>query len=376
MKKTLRKWVFQCHLYLGLSLGLLFSLIGITGSLLVFYLDIEAVLEPPTSSAMTTPSAIDLDAVLARLRSQFPQREGAWRIEMPLHSDDSLRVRYQKPIERSHAFFAPFLLTLHPHTLEITQQQYWGDSGMTWIYDLHYSLLLGQNGQHIVGFAGMFLLISLLTGLYLWWPQARHALKALKPVIRSPSVKRVYDLHVLSGIYGWIVLFAVSLTGVVLVWPQETRAILSQVTPVQAPPSVPSNANAAPLLSLQEAVRLAHSRFPAAEVRWVQSSGAKGEPISLRLYQSGEPSRRFPKTQIWLHPQTGAILATRNAFDLPWSESVLNWAHPLHNGEALGLTGRWIVLTSGLLLPLIGGTGLIRWRQKSIAYGKIKATHR
>jgi uncharacterized iron-regulated membrane protein len=89
--------------------------------------------------------------------------------------------------------------------------------------------------------------------------------------------------------------------------------------------------------------------------------------VSVRLYQPGEPGRRFPKTQLWLHPQTGDVLAVRDGLDLPWSEMLINWMHPLHNGEGLGLWGRVLVLLTGLLLPGLWITGLIRWRQKANA---------
>jgi uncharacterized iron-regulated membrane protein len=43
---------------------------------------------------------------------------------------------------------------------------------------------------------------------------------------------------------------------------------------------------------------------------------------------------------------------------------VLNWLHPLHNGEVFGLTGRIIVFISGLIPLLLFMTGYLRWRHK------------
>jgi uncharacterized iron-regulated membrane protein len=42
----------------------------------------------------------------------------------------------------------------------------------------------------------------------------------------------------------------------------------------------------------------------------------------------------------------------------------LNWLHPLHNGEAFGLTGRILVFLSGLLPLVLFITGFLRWRHK------------
>jgi uncharacterized iron-regulated membrane protein len=374
MRQTWRGWWLRCHLYLGLSVGFLLALLGLTGSLLVFYLDVDAVANPHTRVQVTTRHEIDPDRVLTNLRTAFPQRDGPWRIEMPLHSEDPIRARYGRPAERSFAVFAPLLVTMDPHSLQVTSQRFWGDSGTTWLYDLHYSLRAGVRGQMWVGFLGVALAVSLCSGLVLWWPSKRRIVQAIRPVVRAGRVKRVYDLHVLSGVYGSAVLLVLSATGVALVWPQELRAMLSWVTRVQAP--VSPQVFATPLegagISLQQAVWVARQNFPQAELRWLESSGGHGEVVSVRLFQPGEPGRRFPKTQIWLQPQTGDVIAVRDALNLPWSERLIHWMHPLHNGEALGVFGRVTALLAGLLLPVLWVTGLIRWRQKTQAQAVAK----
>ncbi len=56
---TGRSWriaVRRVHLWLGLSLGLLFVLLGLTGSALVFYVGIDEMLHPVTRSEARTPA--------------------------------------------------------------------------------------------------------------------------------------------------------------------------------------------------------------------------------------------------------------------------------------------------------------------------------
>lgn len=370
MRKTWRKWWLQCHLVLGLSVGLLFSLLGLTGSLLVFYLDIEAALEPQTRVYLTHQVAVDPDRVLQVLRQQYPQREGPWRIEMPLHDTDPVRVRYMKPVERLGAGFAPLLLTLDSSTLTVSSEKYWGDGGMTWVYDLHYRLLAGEAGRQIVGFAGLALSLSLLSGLCLWWPRWRHAAKTLKLQWRHTPAKRVYDLHVLSGAYGALVLLVLSLSGAALVWPQEARSLLFGPAEMhKVPGSVPVNDRVS-RISLRQAMQVSQSKFTNAQVRWLHTSGVQGEPIGIRMRQPSEPGRRFPKTWVWVHPENGDILHWDDPLHDPWQEQFMNWMHPLHNGEALGRTGRWLVFLAGLLLPTLFVTGVVRWRQKRRAQMK------
>jgi uncharacterized iron-regulated membrane protein len=46
MKSSLRRLWLTLHLYLGLSFGIIFTVLGLTGSLLVFYIDLDEFLNP------------------------------------------------------------------------------------------------------------------------------------------------------------------------------------------------------------------------------------------------------------------------------------------------------------------------------------------
>ena len=48
-----RKIWLGIHLYLGLSLGLLFVLAGLTGSLLVFYVELDEIINPKLQISVT-----------------------------------------------------------------------------------------------------------------------------------------------------------------------------------------------------------------------------------------------------------------------------------------------------------------------------------
>ena len=83
--------------------------------------------------------------------------------------------------------------------------------------------------------------------------------------------------------------------------------------------------------------------------------------MRINLWQPGEPSRRFPRTNIWLHPHSGAVLAVRDARRDSPGDVMLNWLHPLHGGEALGIAGRMLVLLSELASAVLAVTGWWRW---------------
>lgn len=373
--KSLRQLLLAWHLHLGLWLGVLFALLGITGSALVFYLEIDRALNPAIKVVSLSAESRSFDAIHQKLKEAQPSRAGAWRIEQPLTEGAPIMARYYDPVETAGQKFAPLMLSLDPHTLEVTSDRFWGDYAVTWLYDLHYTLLLGETGHNAVGALGVLLTTSLFTGLYVWWPSKKRWRRAIRPVARANIVLRTYDLHVLSGVYSVLIMLVLAVTGVMLAFPNATHFLINLASPV--PQSQPMqrglHANDSKMLSLDVAVRIAQARYPSAEVRWVETSGEDGRPISIRLYQAGEPGRRFPKTYVWVHPVTGAVLYEQDPLTQSLGAKALSWIHPLHNGEAFGLFGRLIACIVGLVPCLLLVTGLMRWRQKRRA--KSRASH-
>ena len=371
----MRRWWLDLHLYIGLLLGAVFALLGVTGSVLVFYPEIDRALNPALSPSMTEVSAVSVQAVADKLRLLYPEREDGWRIELPLNDSTPIIARYANSAERAGRSFSPLMLTLDPVTLEQTSHRVWGDYLVTWIYDLHYTLLLDATGKVAVGIIGLIMLLSLISGLWLWWPSMSRWRMALRPVVREGSVRRTYDLHVLAGAYGAMLLIVLALTGAGLALPDQTRGLVDSTLGVKRMPEVAaySGVDEAMLIDLNDAVAIARERFPQAEVRWVDVPGIGEGPISIRLHQPGEPGRRFPKTRLWVDPYSGEILAVRDPAHNAAGNTVLDWLHPLHNGEALGITGRWIAFLSGLVPLLLFVTGFIRWRQKHSARSKQRA---
>ena len=362
------------HLVFGLALGGFFALLGITGSLLVFYVEIDRWQHPiPVHGELP---GVPLEAFVVRLVHTFPERADAWRIDFPAEPDAPITARYYKPLERADRDFAPLLVTLDPKTTEVVRQRFWGEDWLTWTYDLHYTLLADKPGRWAVGALGLALLLSLGSGLVLAWPTRRRWRQALRLLPRPGTARATYDLHVTVGSYGALLLLVVSCTGTVLAWPEWMKPAIARVSRLHEMPTVRSVPTGAPRMTLDVIVAAAQRRFPGATLAWVETpSGAVGV-YRVNLHQVGEPGRRFPRTNVWLDQYSGAVLATRDALQDAGGDVFLNWMHPLHNGEALGLTGRLLVLVGGLLPTVLLGTGILRWRQKVTARKRVARRER
>jgi uncharacterized iron-regulated membrane protein len=359
------------HLALALTAGTIFVLAGLTGSVLVYYLELDALLNPALAPSTPAASPRPLEDAFAALRAAEPARDGAWRLEIPAAPGRLLTARYYAPAETAHRDFAPLLVTLDPATLEVRAVRLWGRFAMTWIYDLHYTLLLDRAGRYLLGACGVLLLLGVLSGLRLWWPRPGRWRAALRLWPRSGSARGVYDLHQAAAIHGLPLSLMLLVTGVALALPELVRPALAHFAPLHATPALASQPSRASRLTLDAAVAIARREFPGAALAWVETpQGARGV-FRVNLHQPGEPSRRFPRTNVWLDQYSGRVLARRDGLADSAPDRVLNWLHPLHNGEAFGAPGRVLVCVAGLLPAVLFVTGVLRWRQKAAARRRV-----
>ena len=354
---TLRIVARRVHLWLGLSLGLLFVVSGLTGSILAFYPELDRALVPALRAVPAGSRPPSWQTVLDALHRDHPDRPGAWRIEVT-PTGGPVPVRYYRPVETADRAFAPLMLWLDPRDLRTVRAGFWGDYPTSWIYALHWQLLAGRTGEVAMGIAGVALVLLLLTGLVAWWPRPGQWRRALHLKRAAAPVRRLYDLHKLVGLAGVPVLLVVVVTGVLLEFSDQVRPALG---PLFSMPALATHPRAGPPLPLDRLVARAKRRFPDATLAWIETPAAPDGTVRINLARPAEPSRRFPRTNVWLDPWTGAILAVRDGQGERGGDILLNWLHPLHGGEALGLAGRLMVLLSGLGATALAMTGWWRW---------------
>lgn len=365
-QSRLRRVFLAWHWWGGLWLGGAFALLGLTGSALVFYPDIDRLLNPELVIDARGMQPVELQAVFDLLHTRFPERQGPWRLEVPLTPDRPIFARHLSAQDREHGHFAPLVVAIDPSGPSVISSRVWGEYLVTWLYDLHYSLLIGARGKLLVSLIGCAFLLSLLIGMVLWMPSRAQLLRRLVPRLRQGRVRKVYDLHGLGGMYGLVVVGVIAGTGVVLATPGWFEPLVDQVSVRRKQPAQASLSTGVGNLPIRadQAVLAGTAALSGAELRWIEEPADATGTYFLRLRQPGEPGNRFPKTYVWIDQYSGAVLAVRNPRENSAGDGFFDWLHPLHNGEAFGMPGRWLSFVAGLLPALLFITGLIRWHQK------------
>ena len=358
----IRRFVRQLHLWLGLSLGALFVLLGLTGSVLVFYTEIDALLNPEIRVEETaTP---DLDKALATVRAAYPAKPGPWRFEMT-GDGGVIPARFYNPPERAGADFAPMLVWVSPDGSRVLRRTYWGETVMTFLYDLHYRLLVGKTGAVVLGYAGIVLFVLLVTGLWAWWPRGSWR-KALRYKSEAGNSRRWRDQHKLSGLWGLPLLLILTVTGVMLELPDESDAVLAAtLAPIQPMPHPASSAWEGTPVSVSHAMAVAHKALPVARIAWVEVPGPGEGAFRIRMQSPGDPSDRFPHSFVWVDQYKGTLLAVSDTRNANASGVVNNWLHALHDGSFGGLVTRILTVLAGLVPLILFITGYRRWRLRA-----------
>ncbi|MEI8667857.1 PepSY domain-containing protein [Pseudoalteromonas sp. B131b] len=168
-KLSWQKIFRRLHLYLGLSIGFLLTVIALSGSVLIYYPQIDSQLNLTKVNIKHTDK-VDWDLAYKNLKTAFPDKYGPWRLEV---TDDNsiIPARYYNPVETQNREFATLMIWLSNDKYKVIRKDYWGDYFVTWLYNLHFSLLTGSTGIIIVGYIGIATLILLISGLLAWWPK-------------------------------------------------------------------------------------------------------------------------------------------------------------------------------------------------------------
>ncbi|MCQ8119895.1 PepSY-associated TM helix domain-containing protein [Methylomonas rosea] len=376
LKARRKRWL-DVHLWLGLTLGFLLSIYGITGSFLVFYAEIDEWLHPDLLT-VERPAEIEyrpLAEIFTAGKTVMPQNAKHVFSVYPRNGNAAFKLRYQFPTSDNET--ERWLVGVNPYTAQVTGKMLLTRSGdwlpatfIDCVFELHYALLIPSEdiSAAIVGISAALLIISTLTGLIVWWPLTGHWRNALTFKAKAGKVRFNYDLHKVSGFYTLLVMLPVLFSGIYMVLPHNVVPVLELFSPVtyrywfQSTPPHPW----APAIGMDQAVAIAFKQYPQGRPHWIY--GAAEPTKTYTVCQDGvdAPGSILQRRCTVIDRYTGKIL-DRDDPSLPTAtagEIFTHWQWPLHSGQAFGMPGRILVFITGLACPVLFVTGFIRWRQK------------
>lgn len=304
----------KVHLYLALTVGVLFVVVGVTGSCNVFYRELDELLNPQLIVQQPQGPYRPLDDILQAMKAAYPDRaqKGIWQIGLPRHRAGMMTAWHYCPEDTSSASCDFFNVSVNPYTAEVVAGRNSNEALMLWLYAVHSSLLLGEFGTKFVGILALLLMASLLSGLYLWWPRGGKFKQAFTIKRGASSVRLDFDIHKMSGIYSVIMLFILAFSGFNIVYPSYVIALVKWFAAVtDEPMELQSTLEPGAMpISIAAAVAAAERVFPR-ELRVVITPNGPSGVYRILKRQRGEVNQTWPATQIIVR-NTGSV--TRGQF--------------------------------------------------------------
>ena len=216
MKKIFRK----IHLWLSVPFGLIITLVCFSGAMLVFENEVNEWSRRDLYYVETVKeSPLPMDKLLEKVATTLPDSVSVTGVSISSDPGRAYQVSLSKPRRASlyvdqytgevkgkseRSGFFMFMFRMHRWLLDSMNP---GNEGIFW-------------GKMIVGVSTLLLVFVLISGIVIWWPRTRKALKNSLTITATKGWRRFwYDLHVAGGMYALIFLLAMALTGLTWSFP-------------------------------------------------------------------------------------------------------------------------------------------------------------
>jgi uncharacterized iron-regulated membrane protein len=360
MTRTIRKNSFFLHRWLGLTVGVLLCVAGLTGSILVFWHELDDwVLTRRFGSVVAAGERASIPAVLEMVQTRYA---GRGLTLSSINLPESEVAPYTIGLVDAAEHWLDVLV--NPYTNQIMGDRQWETSWVGRIYELHYQLLAGDIGLIIMGVVALLTLILSMTGIILW-PGWRKLVAGFKIKWKAHPKRTNFDIHKVVGIITAIFLTLIGFTGFVWNIPQakvEDAIYLATFTAKQPEPKSQAIAGQQPL-SFDELLQRAEATSPQGRMTAITLATKPEEVFRVDKKQPQETGS-WGETHVYLDQFSGAVLRVDDPFKHSRADAILHQFGPLHFGTFGGLFTRILYVFVGLAPAALMVTGLVMWRYR------------
>ena len=400
-----KKILFQIHWFLGISAGLILSIMGVTGAIYSYEQPIQKWLNPESYTVQVEQKN---KLTPAQIFQHFQHTDPAIKINSITINPDptassSINIVKEGARKGYNMMINPYSAAVLP---EIKGREFF-----QFIQQLHRNLTVGEVGKQITGASALMLIYFVLSGLYLRWPK-KHSVKQwlfVKPKLKGRNF--LWDLHAIVGT--WVIIFYLLLAFTGLYWSYDWwRNGMFKVMGVERPqPEMQANAQNKGAENKQSQLPEINQNKPAttAQTEHAQkgegrgSKGLKPEQVSYALNQTwtgfnaqvgreyssitfnipkkanGEmevsfvdsiPQHERARNKATYDYQASQIKKLELYEDQKLNQKIMNSMLPVHRGSFFGPVYQFAAMLAALIMPLFFITGwmlyLKRRKQKRL----------
>lgn len=347
MKITFRKAALQVHLWAGLIIGLVLGVQGISGAILAWRTPLDRVFNRQLYVVAPGGPRLSYAELAARAQAARPGAEL-----------EHLRASAEADAPVMIGFTDDIYVHLNPHDGTVLGlRPRFGDE-LGWVEGLHkYLRLRPALGEPIVGTVALGFILVILTGVVVWWPVSRRALKA-GLTLNWKLTGRPWNLglHKTLSIYVAVIVLVSAVTGapIALKWLQRSF-IAAETPPPAASPGGKSfvgfDVIARQLASLMPAAHDFYIPLPKRGLVKTYAIAADAPHVNARSYA-------------WFNAADGAVVRYTPYAEAGVGFRLYYWMLSLHTGQIGGWVAQVILSLGALSVPLLVYTGAVSFLQR------------
>lgn len=384
---TARKVSLQIHLWLGLASGLVVCILGITGCMYVFEDEIKPLVYKDRMFVAVPANAASLPLSQLKEAAQLAlgKDKPLQSFEVPSEPDRTVAFRAFKSNPEGNTYFSKVkyyhTVFINPYTAQVVKVENTKTEFFRLVVMFHWNLWIEKNdiGQQIVGWSVVMFVVLLITGLVLWWPRNKKAMKNSFFVKWDAKKKRLnYDLHNVFGFYAVTFGLMVSLTGLVWAfdWFSDSATFIANGGKAVAKPKpiLSDTTQAAGALPLDKVYAQALAATPAAHSHFVSIPADKKAAIFVTARMGRHT--HYKSIRLMYDQYNAKLLSTKGFDSMNGGEKMRSLNYDLHIGSILGLPGKILAFFASLICASLPVTGFIIWwgKKKKQKKGAAKKT--
>ena len=396
------RWaIYRLHWLLGITAGVVLSVMGITGAIMAFEDEImtassHGIVAVPvrTADAVMSP-----DALLAHFIEQSPDSIPIKLTVFP-EPGKSARLVYRSRSEEAIAAAEDNTdgTYLNPYTGAVLGKAV-GEKFFDTVRSLHRYLLLPHNragaGRPITTFAAGCLVFSALSGLYLRWPRGRtlNWRAWLKPDLRRRGRNLYWSLHSVAGTWLFLIFLVFAITGPTFAYDAYRDELTALLTWTHVPPTKPL-AQYAQVHQSRDQPSLKSAPPAPLDTVWAGFQAVVHTDVTTVLFPVSQKAtstvtvryltRASPHyrayNEITLERNSGKVVSHNLYAHQSLGKQISIGMLAVHRGKVFGFVGAVVFMLAALMLPLFCITGYLlyldRRRKKAAARATRDATPR
>lgn len=378
---TIRAVGVLVHRWVGLAMAGFLVVASLTGSLLAWYEELDAAINPHLFHvALPGPDARPLDVlVLRELTARQTGEALRYFLLRPPRPGHAVVFRLDKQ-DREEIF-------VDPYTGHVLGRRVWGDlrqgvtNFMPFIYRLHNSLALGVFGNYLLGIVALLWTVDCFVGAYLTFPTTRQNFwqrwsKAWQLRMNGGTYKVSFDLHRAVGLWVWPVLLVFAWSSVAFNLNEVYDPVMDTLFEHERRPThlARRKSNAHPGLDWWQARETGrrliteqaqkHGFAVLAEDWFVHEPALNLYFYDVRSSLDVTDHKHKALTRLYFDADSGELLYLSLPTGVAAGDTIRTWITSLHRAALWGYPFKLLVTCLGFAVAMLSVTGVLIWLRK------------